>query len=506
MWRAISRLMGSDEEGTHERLKAHFAELVHPKIEEHRGRVVKNTGDGLLAEFASVVDAVRCAAEMQRGMAERNSGVATTERIDFRIGVNLGDVIAEEHDIFGDGVNVAARLEALAEPGGIRVSGTVREHVGDRLPYAFEDMGEQNVKNITRPVRVYALEREAVADLSVSGAPIMAQRRRWWQSNATTALVATAALVLALIGWRVWPIPILAPPSMTTGPPIPSLSKPFVAPRLSIVVLPFANLSNDPAQQYFADGITEDLTTDLSRMAHMFVISHSTALTYSNKPVNVKQIGQKLGVRYVLEGSVQRSGNEVRVNAQLINAETTAHLWAERFDRDVGDMFTLQNEITGRIANTLSLVMVRVATTQPSNNPDVLDYILKGRAASAKPPSPEKYEDAIGLFERALALDPQSVEAKSLLAGTLAARVLDGMTHSAALDLKRASDLVKEALAASPLSSGAHWAKGQLLRAQNKYGEAIQEYETVLELDPNSASVRHALAQCKLLDRRSHTT
>jgi adenylate cyclase len=494
-----SRLMGMDEEGTHERLQAHLTELVHPNIEEHRGRVVKNTGDGLLAEFASVVDAVRCAVEMQRGMAERNSAVPAQERIAFRVGINLGDVIVEEHDIFGDGVNVAARLEALAEPGGICVSRVVRDQVRDRLTYSFEDMGEQQVKNIARPVRVYALDHETVADLPMSGAPTVAQRRRWWQSNAATALGAATAVILAVIGWRVWPVPIFTPPAMITVPAMPSPSKPFVAPRLSIVVLPFANLSNDPDQQYFVDGITEDLTTDLSRMAHMFVISHSTALTYRNKPVNVTQIGRELGVRYVLEGSVQRSGNEVRVNAQLINAETTAHLWAERFDRDVGDLFTLQNEITGRIANTLSLVMVRVATTQPGNNPDVLDYILKGRAASAKPPSPEKYEEEIGLFERALALDPQSVEAKSLLAGMLAARVLDGMTHSAALDLKRAGDLVGEALAVSPLSSGAHWAKGQLLRAQHKYDEAIPEYETVLGLDPNSASVRHALAQCKLL-------
>jgi class 3 adenylate cyclase/TolB-like protein len=268
-----SRLMGADEEGTHERLRAHLQELVNPKIAEHRGRTVKNTGDGCLAEFASVVDAVRCAVEMQRGMAERNAGTPPEERIEFRVGINLGDVIAEAEDIFGDGVNVAARLEALAEPGGICISRTVRDQIRDKLPYSLEDLGEQSVKNIARPVRVYALRPEAVAELP-----------------ATSALSAV------------------------------SISQPAVAPRLSIVVLPFGNLSSDPEQQYFADGITEDLTTDLSRFAGMLVISHNTAVTYRNKPVDTKQIGRELGVRYALEGSVRRSGSRIRINAQLIEA------------------------------------------------------------------------------------------------------------------------------------------------------------------------------------------
>jgi adenylate cyclase len=250
--------MGADEEGTHERLKAHLGELVEPKISQHRGRTVKNTGDGLLAEFASVVDAVRCAVEIQRGMADREPEVPEEQRIRFRIGINVGDVIVEEHDIFGDGVNVAARLEALAEPGGVCISGTVRDHIGDRLPYPFEDMVEQSVKNIARPVRVYALRPEALVDPLAPGAP--------------------------------------------AAPPI---SQPVV-PRLSIVVLPFANLSDDREQQYFADGITEDLTTDLSRLADMLVISRNTAFTYQGKRIDTKQIGRELGVRYVLEGSVRR--------------------------------------------------------------------------------------------------------------------------------------------------------------------------------------------------------
>src|SRR5712671_6445567 len=245
-----SRLMGADEEGTHERFKAHLRELVDPKIREHHGRIVKTTGDGVLAEFASVVDAVRCAGEIQRGMANRDLDLAEERRLRFRIGVNLGDVIADGGDIYGDGVNIAARLEALAAPGSICVSGTVRDHIGDRLPYAFEDMGEQSVKNIARPVRVYALRLEGIAGLPS----------------------ATAS-------------------STTSGSP------PVAAPRLSIVVLPFTNLSDDREQQYFADGITEDLTTDLSRLADMFVISRNTAFTYKDKPLDAKQIGHQLGVR-----------------------------------------------------------------------------------------------------------------------------------------------------------------------------------------------------------------
>src|SRR6516162_4641882 len=297
-----SRLMGADEEGTHARLQAHLRELVDPKIEEHRGRIVKNTGDGLLAEFASVVDAVRCAVEFQRGMINREPDVHEERRIRFRIGINLGDVIVEEHDIFGDGVNVAARLEALTEPGGICISRMVRDQIRDKLPYPFQDLGEQSVKNIARPVRVYALRAEGLAG--------------GLQANV---------------------------PSGTSHP------VPVAAPRLSMVVLPFANLSNGPEQQYFTDGITEDLTTELSRIAGMLVISRNTAFTYRNKAVDTKQIGRELGVRYVLEGSVRRSANQVRINAQLIDAETDAHLWAERFDGDTSDLFALQDEITRRI-------------------------------------------------------------------------------------------------------------------------------------------------------------
>jgi TolB-like protein/DNA-binding winged helix-turn-helix (wHTH) protein len=269
-------------------------------------------------------------------------------------------------------------------------------------------------------------------------------------------------------------------------------------PRLSIVVLPFANIGNDPEQQYFADGITEDLTTDLSRIVDMFVISRNTAFTYRSKPVDTKQIARELGVRYVLDGSVQRSGDRVRINTQLIDAESDAHLWAERFDRDIGDLFTLQNEITGRIANTLNLELIAAEATRPTDNPDALDYIFRGRAAGLKPLSRNVYIEAIGMYERALAVDPRSAEARALLANALAGRVLDRVTDSDAADLARAGELVTQALAVSPPSPTAHIAKAQVLRAHGRCEEAIPEFETALAINRNVAVVLHVLADCQL--------
>ena len=448
-----SRLMGADEEGTHERVQTHLQELVNPKITEHRGRVVKNTGDGFLAEFQSVVDAVRCAVEVQRGMVERNAAALPDKRIEFRVGINLGDVIVEEHDIFGDGVNIAARLEALAEPGGICVSRMVRDNVRDKLDYSFQDLGEQQVKNIGRPVRVYGLRPESVANVP---------RATVW---------ATASNL----------------------PPI-------AAPRLSIVVLPFTNLSDDREQQYFADGITEDLTTDLSRIAHSFVISRSTAFTYRNTAVDTRQIGRELGVRYVLEGSVRRSGSQVRISAQLIDAATGAHVWTERFDRDTADLFALQDEITSRLASALGVELIATEAARPAEHPDALDHVLRGRAVLSKPWTPDTFREAINLFEHALALDPQSAEAQSRLAAVLMIRVLSGMANSAVADVSRAEALVDQALASSPHLPYAHIIKGHVLRAQNRWEEAVPEYEAALALDQNSVFALTGLGWCKLSD------
>src|SRR6516165_8472782 len=370
-----SRLMGQDEEGTHERLKGHLRDLVDPKITEHRGRIVKNTGDGLLAEFQSVVDAVRCAVEVQRGMLDREPELPPQNRIEFRIGINLGDVIAESGDIYGDGVNVAARLEGLAEPAGICVSGMVWDHIRNKLPFTFEDRGEQSVKNIARPVRVYALRPETIAELPRADVPIAPSRRRHSVVAPITAAIA-AVLVIAALAWWVWPPTRSSSTTPAAVTATTSVTQPLVARRLSIVVLPFANLSNDPDQQYFADGITEDLTTDLSRARAMFVISRNTAFTYRSKPVNAKQIGRELGVRYLLEGSVQQSGSHLRTTAQLIDAETDAHLWAEQFDGDTGDLFALQDEITGRIRNTPATKLIAAEAARRTGHPAALDSIF----------------------------------------------------------------------------------------------------------------------------------
>jgi TolB-like protein len=295
----------------------------------------------------------------------------------------------------------------------------VRDQVRDKVAFAFEDLGEQQVKNIARPVRVYSLRPEAIAGLRAASLP-----------------------------------------------PVTSISQPGVAPRLSIVVLPFANLSNDQEQQYFADGITEDLTTDLSRIADMFVISRNTAFTYRDKPVGTKQIGRELGVRYVLEGSVRRSGSRVRINAQLIDAETSAHLWAERYDCATADLFALQDEITRWIAAALNRELVVAAAARPTERPDALDYILRGRAAVSNPRSRGTYAEAISMFERALELDPRSVAAQSWLALTLANRVINQMTDTTAADIARAERLVGQTLTASPGNAIVHFAKGEVLRAR----------------------------------------
>src|SRR5271167_3362197 len=312
-----SRLMGADEEGTHERLKALRHELLDPKIAEHHGRIVKTTGDGLLVEFASVVDAVRCAVEVQRAMTDRNTGVDADNRIEFRIGINLGDVIVEGDDLYGDGVNIAARIEALADAGGVFVSNTVHDHVRDRLPFVFEDLGEQQVKNIARPVRVYRVRDVDAKSLSAPAQPTL---------------------------------------------PLPD--------KPSIAVLPFANMSGDPEQEYFADGMVEEITTAISRLPWLFVIARNSSFTYKGRLVDVKQVARELGVRYVLEGSVRKAGNRVRITGQLIDTATGAHIWADRFDGALDDIFDLQDRVAssvvGAIAPRLRLSEIERASRKPT--------------------------------------------------------------------------------------------------------------------------------------------
>src|SRR5690349_12995899 len=357
-----SRLMHHDEETTHAKLTALLADAVEPSIAEHGGRVVKNTGDGFLADFSSAVQAVRAAVQFQTRIKELTIGDAEDRRIALRVGVNIGDVIVEPHDIFGDGVNVAARLESIAEPGGICISSSAYDQVRGKVGVEFTDLGEQNLKNIARPVRAYAVAREGLSPVTKVG---------------------------------------------STTPS--SLS----APRLSMVVLPFANIGGDPEQDYFVDGVTESLTTDLSRINGSFVIGRHTAFTFKGKAVDLKQIGRELNVRYVLEGSVQRGGNRLRVNVQLIDAETGKHLWAERFDKPVADLFDMQDEIVSRLANTLNtqLVEAEARRAERSLHPDAMDLLFQGKASWNKGPNAEHMAIARRFYERALALDPGNVEA-----------------------------------------------------------------------------------------------
>src|SRR3954454_2916270 len=340
-----SRLMHDDEEATHARLTALLADAVEPAIAEHGGRVVKHTGDGFLAEFPSAVEAVRAATHFQNGIRNLTAGDAEDKRLVFRVGINIGDVIVEAHDIFGDGVNIAARLEGIAEPGGICISSSAYDQVCAKVDVEFTDLGEQNLKNIARPVRAYAVKRNGLSPVT--------------KVSSTT-------------------------PS--------SLS----APRLSMVVLPFANIGGVPEQDYFVDGVTESLTTDLSRINGSFVIGRHTAFTFKGKAVDLKQIGRELNVRYVLEGSVQRGGNRFRVNVQLIDAETGKHLWAERFDKPVADLFDMQDEIVSRLGNTINvqLIAAEARRAERSLHPDAMDLYFQGMARWNKRWTPEHMAQA----------------------------------------------------------------------------------------------------------------
>jgi TolB-like protein len=433
--------------------------LFTPRILQHGGRIVKSTGDGMLAEFPSAVEAVLCAVEVQCGMRLRNAGVAEDRQLAFRIGINVGDVIAEPEDIFGDGVNIAARLEGLAEPNGICISHAVVEQVRDKLPYPLEDMGEQLVKNIARPLHVFVIRPETIASLPFSDA----------------TLIETPLVVAGVISGRPRP------------------------PRLSSVVLPFTNLSDDRDDQYFADAITDDVTTDLSRVPEMIVISSNTAFSYKDRRVDTRQIGRDLNVRYVFSGSVRRNRNRARVNVQLIDAETDAHVWAERFDYDASELLALQDDITSRIAVALNLELVGAEAARPSERPDTLDYILRGRAAlyNYRGSTPENLDEAIGQFQRALSADRMSIEAHALLALSLLARVLEQVATSPPSDIARARELIETVVSLSPRHPQVSFLKGQLLRAQNQFAAAIPEYAAAITINRNSVIAIATLGLCK---------
>jgi len=493
------RLMGEDEEGTLAALGVWRREIADPRIKEHRGRIVKTTGDGFLVEFASVVDAVHCAVEMQRAMAEHNAGIPVERRIEFRIGINLGDIISQDHDIYGDGVNVAARLEALAEPAGICISRVVRDQIRDKLPYVFEDMGEQQVKNIARPVRAYAMSAQAVAAAPPSPAPAASARRGTARRPMVIAASMTAALAIAIAGWWAWSrgglttAAVEAPPEAGAQATSARLaaSPAASASRLSIVVLPFENLSHDPDQDYFADGITEDLTTDLSRISGSFVIARNTAFTYKGIAVDAKQLGRDLGVHYVLEGSVRRLGDQVQVNVQLIDAESGAHVWADRFETDRRNLAEAQSEITGRLARTLNLELVQAVgrriDQERAVDPDAQDLIMRGWALYQRPLNTANRKEALQAFERAQAIDPNSLDAEIGIAAVLVVNVANGSTDTPKEDEERAEKLLADALERDPNRPQIHVTIALLRRLQNRLAESRIEWERAIALDPNNA-------------------
>jgi class 3 adenylate cyclase/TolB-like protein/tetratricopeptide (TPR) repeat protein len=492
-----SRLMGVDEEETLDRLKTLRRELIDPKIEEHHGRLVKTTGDGMLVEFPSVVDAVRCAVELQRAMIDCNAGMPEDRRIVFRIGVNLGDVMIDRGDIYGDGVNIAARLEALAEPGGICVSRAVRNQVRDKLPYTFADMGAQNVKNIARPVRAYGISAADVAltPLRAAQAQPLQRSPRFGRRR---ALVVAAIIALIGVASAVWWAGPQRPPTVASvrspapaSAPVSSNSKPVLPSPLSVVVLPFANLSNDPEQEYFADAITDDVTTDLSRISGSFVIAPTTAFTYKGKGVGAQQIGHELGVRYLLNGSVQRTGHHVQVNVQLVDAESDAQLWADRLESDRADLVKGQKEITGRLARTLNLELTeavhRRAERAGAVDIDAQDLLLRGWALYYRPASAPVRQEALQAFERALELDPGSIDGRIGIGAVLTDNLVLSFSKSREQDTARADEVLSEALERDLNRSMAHFAMGVLRRVQNRLGDSEIELETAIALDRNNA-------------------
>ena len=451
-----SRLMGIDEVGTARNLREHRA-ISDALIAKHGGRIVKTTGDGLLLEFASIVDAVECAVAVQGVMAERNVGVPQDRRMLFRIGINLGDILIEGDDILGDGVNVAARLEGIAEPGGICISGSAYDQVREKVAVEFTDLGEQSLKNIARPVRAYAVVRD--------------------RPN----------------------------PDMQAGH---AISSQHPVPRLSIVVLPFANIGGDPEQDYFADGVTESLTTDLSRISGSFVIARNTAFAYKAKAVDVKRLGCELNVRYILEGSVQRSGSRLRVNVQLIDAETGNHLWAERFDKPVADLFDMQDEIVSRLANTLDteLIAAEARRAERSLNPDAMDLHFQGRAWLNKGQTPECMARARTFFQRALTLDSGSVEAMLGLAMVDATVGAADMTDDRLARFGTAEAVLTKVLSRAPNNSLAHSYLGLVLMLTKRPVEGIAECEQALSLDRNSAQAHGLIGYAKYLLGRGAET
>ena len=433
-----SRMMGIDETGTLAALRAHRTELIDLKITEHGGRIVKTMGDGLLLEFPSVVNATQCMIEVQQDMAERNEGIDEKRRITFRVGVNLGDIIIEGEDILGDGVNIAARLQEISEPGGIAISRRVLEDVQNRLDTLFEDAGEHVLKNIAQPVQVW----------------------RWSPAQASAA-----------IATETFPDGVL---------PLPD--------KPSIAVLPFDNMSGDPEQEYFADGMAEDIITSLSRSPWLFIIARNTTFTYKGEKVDVKRVAQELGVRYVLEGSVRKAGNRIRVTAQLIDGTTGGHVWSERYDGELADIFDLQDEITRNVVASIQ-TQVHLTASEPagkSKRPDLTVWELTMRGWQLLYDfSPESFTTAKTLLEEAIAHDPNSAEAHLVLAMIHYHDAILGFVNDYQTTLTTARELALRATRLDNQNEYAHWALGLSYMGLARHEESIAALERALELNPN---------------------
>jgi adenylate cyclase len=462
-----SRLMGADEEGTLERLKALRRDLVDPEIAEHKGRIVKTTGDGLLVEFASVVDAVRCAVAVQQAMPERETGIAADNRIELRIGINLGDVIVEGDDLYGDGVNIAARIEALADAGGVFVSNTVHDQVRDRLPFVFEDLGEQQVKNIARPVRVYRVRATLThPDAHAPGSPLSriaphagegAERRRREAGEGSP------------------------PPALPDKP--------------SIAVLPFTNLSEDPEQEYFVDGMAEEIITALSRIRWLFVIARNSSFTYKGQAVDVKQVGRELGVRYVLEGSVRKAANRVRIAGQLIDTSTGAHIWADRFDGSLEDVFDLQDQVAISVAGVIEPVVQAAETSRSAarRTEDLTAYDLYLRAYAMVLSSARQIPDALRLLEQAIDRDPRYGPALAWAAFCCARLLFDDRSEDREADRLKGVDFARRALEAAGEDPGIlAEAAVALAYFGEDIGAMIVLVDRALALNPNFARGWHS--------------
>ena len=481
-----SRLAGADEDRTLARLRALRSDLIDPTISVHHGRIVKRTGDGSVIEFRSVVDAVRCALEVQHTMVERNAGVAPEKRIEFRIGIHLGDVVEEsDGDLMGDGVNIAARLEGIAEPGAICLSEDAYRQVKGRLDLAVSDLGQTQLKNIAEPIRVYSLQVGVPAQANPAKPAAAAAAAPKKRSALMPLAVGTAALLI-LIGAAGWWF-------LNENRPAAIASKaPAEAAHLSIVVLPFTNLSNDPAQDYFADGITENLTTDLSRIRNSFVIARNTAFTFKGKALDAKEIGKELGVRYVLEGSVQRDQNRMRVNAQLIDAQSGAHLWADRFEEDASDLFKLQDQVVARLANSLGYELVKAEATKGarSTNPDANDLVMRGLALfnEQTQPSKERNDASRAFYEQALAIDPDNAAAIAGSAFTYFIEYIFGYGNAGTDYDAKILGQADRAIALAPDYDLPYEAKGSYLSLSGRYDEAIRALNAGIAVNPNNPS------------------